>query len=589
MEINPKSVKYRLIAIKISHKITFLVLVFFFASSLIAQKDPTSFLEFQDEKRYHILNKLYNNHPLDTPFIFKLNNLVNKQGDASDKLVQYYWMTKKPMIDSLGSSEKVIQIYQDLVQKAEKINNYYLVAFYYISISFNYEMRKLHNKAFENQLYCIDALGKDPNGQYFQQSWWLHMIATQFYQFKDYPKAISLAKIASLHDGYFTPDGVWFKKVNDNLVGMSYLKSGEYDSAYTWLKKTLEYAKSRNDTVWMGIATGNIGHVFYLQGRPESAIPYYTQAIEWCRKMAIWDNVASFCNNLADCYLTTGNYTKVPNLLRESEQANAKDQSKSGYVGNQIKLYTVAEAFYRKQGNNNLAIIYTDSIRKYQKLEDEYYNINKKIRAEGEFAYQSKELQNKLLLNENELQKRTLVFGLIALLLIGGFVVFYIKRINLRKKLAEKNKEILEQQLAASKKEIMDFTHHILEKNQLIENYTQEISSLKSQEQADSPINSEAIQELKSQTILTNDDWIKFKELFENIYPKFFPYFKSNYPDLTQAEVRFLAFTKLEITPKEMASLLGVSDEAIRTLRFRLKKKLGLSHGKEIEQVVMSI
>nr|MCU0321556.1 hypothetical protein [Chitinophagaceae bacterium] len=216
-------------------------------------------------------------------------------------------------------------------------------------------------------------------------------------------------------------------------------------------------------------------------------------------------------------------------------------------------------------------------------------NINKKIKAEGEFAYQSKELQNKLLLNENELQKRTLVFGLIALLLISVFAVFYIKRINLRKKLAEKNKEILEQQLAASKKEILEFTHHILEKNQLIENYTQEINSLKNQEQTDSPIKSDAIQELKSQTILTNDDWMKFKELFENIYPKFFPYLKSNYPDLTQAEVRFLAFTKLEITPKEMASLLGVSDEAIRTLRFRLKKKLGLSHGKEIEQVVMSI
>ena len=581
--------KHRLKAIQFSHRITFLLIGFFFASSLLAQNNPSSFLEFQDEKRYHTLNKLYHDFSGDTPFIAELNKLVKKHGDKSDKLIQFYWTYKKPVIDSLGNSEKVIKIYRELVQKAENINNYYLVGFYYISISHNYQIRKLYNKAFENQLYCIDALEKDPNGRYFQQSWWLNMIATQLYQFKDYTKAISLAKIASSHDGYFTPDGVWFKKVNDNLVGMSYLKSGEYDSAYTWLKKTLDYAKSRNDKAWLGIATGNIGHVFYLQGKPESAIPYYTQAIEWCRKMAIWDNVASFCNNLADCYLSTGNYNKIQDLLRESEQANAKDRAQTGYVGNQIKLYTVAEAFYRKQGNNNLAIIYTDSIRKYQKLEEEYYNINKKIKAEGEFAYQSKELQNKLLLNENELQKRTLVFGLIALLLISGFVVFYIKRINLRKKLAEKNKEILEQQLAASKKEILDFTHHILEKNQLIENYTQEINSLKNQEQTDSPIKSDAIQELKSQTILTNDDWMKFKELFENIYPKFFPYLKSNYPDLTQAEVRFLAFTKLEITPKEMASLLGVSDEAIRTLRFRLKKKLGLSHGKEIEQVVMSI
>lgn len=38
-----------------------------------------------------------------------------------------------------------------------------------------------------------------------------------------------------------------------------------------------------------------------------------------------------------------------------------------------------------------------------------------------------------------------------------------------------------------------------------------------------------------------------------------------------------------------MASLHGVSDEAIRTLRYRIKKKLNINDTKDIDQVVANL
>ncbi|WP_430901618.1 MULTISPECIES: hypothetical protein [unclassified Paraflavitalea] len=45
----------------------------------------------------------------------------------------------------------------------------------------------------------------------------------------------------------------------------------------------------------------------------------------------------------------------------------------------------------------------------------------------------------------------------------------------------------------------------------------------------------------------------------------------------------------MNITPKEMTAMLGVSTKTIRGIRFRLKKKLGLEGGSEIERLAHDI
>ena len=81
------------------------------------------------------------------------------------------------------------------------------------------------------------------------------------------------------------------------------------------------------------------------------------------------------------------------------------------------------------------------------------------------------------------------------------------------------------------------------------------------------------LQELLQSTILTEQDWVHFRALFEKVYPYFMEEQKTLYADLTQAELRYLVLEKLQLSTQEMARMLGVSDGTIRQTRFRLRKK----------------
>jgi DNA-binding CsgD family transcriptional regulator len=99
----------------------------------------------------------------------------------------------------------------------------------------------------------------------------------------------------------------------------------------------------------------------------------------------------------------------------------------------------------------------------------------------------------------------------------------------------------------------------------------------------------ENIEHLNKVTILTEDDWTKFKNLFEQVYKGFFIRLKEKLPDLTQSEVRLVCLTKLNLDTKQMAGILGVSFATIRQSRYRMRKKLGLSEEGGIEDIIESI
>ena len=62
--------------------------------------------------------------------------------------------------------------------------------------------------------------------------------------------------------------------------------------------------------------------------------------------------------------------------------------------------------------------------------------------------------------------------------------------------------------------------------------------------------------------------------MFDKVHPNFSNNLKEKYPTITQAELRYLMFSKLQLSNKEMAASLGISLEGVRNLKFRVKQKL---------------
>ena len=60
-------------------------------------------------------------------------------------------------------------------------------------------------------------------------------------------------------------------------------------------------------------------------------------------------------------------------------------------------------------------------------------------------------------------------------------------------------------------------------------------------------------------------------------------------PQLSPADTRYIVLSKLNLTSREMASMLGVRPDAIRLYRHRLRKKLQITDDKTLEELIRSI
>ena len=77
--------------------------------------------------------------------------------------------------------------------------------------------------------------------------------------------------------------------------------------------------------------------------------------------------------------------------------------------------------------------------------------------------------------------------------------------------------------------------------------------------------------------ILTPNDWLQFRELFDKQNPKFIIQLKAQYPILTNTEIRLFLLIKAGFEATKIAAVSGVSTNSIYTSRYRLRKKLNLA------------
>jgi len=151
-------------------------------------------------------------------------------------------------------------------------------------------------------------------------------------------------------------------------------------------------------------------------------------------------------------------------------------------------------------------------------------------------------------------------------------------------------KEVIEIELKNAKITLDDYIKNMVEKNELLEQFkidVEKLKSLKTKEIDEERI--EQLEHLNKVTILTEEDWNRFKVLFEQVHKGFFIRLKEKLPNLTQAETRLICLTKLQLDTKQMAGILGVSNSTIKQSRYRLRKKLGLSEEDNISDISESI
>ena len=73
-----------------------------------------------------------------------------------------------------------------------------------------------------------------------------------------------------------------------------------------------------------------------------------------------------------------------------------------------------------------------------------------------------------------------------------------------------------------------------------------------------------------------DEDWQTYEQAFNQVHDAFFTKLKQKHPQLTTGDLRLASFLRLNLSSKEIASLLGISVRGVENKRYRLRKKLGL-------------
>jgi tetratricopeptide (TPR) repeat protein len=387
----------------------------------------------------------------------------------------------------------------------------------------------------------------------------------------------------------------------ENTLGLAYYKSGNDDSAFYYYRKTLAYAEKNGDKVWKGIASGNIGDVYLKQKNYDSARIYFERNYQYCLFGRDNDSTSTIgaLNSLAQISLETGDPNKALTQLREAELLLQPFLLRNQYY-RQARLYeTMSQAYAAK---NDLAAAY-----RYLRIAKEVADSNSrktnalqyvKIQQQLELGKQTNRINLIQAEKRSEMLKGRFLLAAVIFLVVLFFLISRHRQIKAKKdeEIRQRQQELLESEKIRVEEELRNSSHtlssyirNLQEKTALIEQFTVELENLKSAQGRGVSERVDNIQELINTTILTEQGWLEFKHLFDKVHPGFFISLKDRHPDLTESELRLLALTRLNISTKDMAGMLGISAESVRKSRYRLRKKLNLAADDGLEELMEEV
>lgn len=91
-----------------------------------------------------------------------------------------------------------------------------------------------------------------------------------------------------------------------------------------------------------------------------------------------------------------------------------------------------------------------------------------------------------------------------------------------------------------------------------------------------------------NKNISEGDSWSVFKEAFDNADKDFLKKVKLAHPSLTPNDLRLCAYLRLNLSSKEVAPLLNISVRSVEIKRYRLRKKMELSHEQGLVEYILS-
>jgi len=410
---------------------------------------------------------------------------------------------------------------------------------------------------------------------------------------KNYDEAIS----------YFNEANEESKKISKGFLGTCYEKKGEYENALEYQNESLEQFERINDTAGLSLVNENIGSIYEDLENYDLALRYFVKAYGYVKNVNN-GNEANVLNNLGDVHRKRGDYEKglfytlealdVAKKISDNHQLESahKDLSKTySLIGDYKKAFShlketerINEEIFYSQNTNQLNVLQT------------VYDTNKK------------ETKIKLLIQENETksarQDTLLVILFSACIVFGGVLLFLRKKRKGKIKIQEYEQRILKAEL--ERKEIEEenlqkeihlktaalskYSLHLSQKNKILYDISATLNKLADRKNMNTSEKLKGLAREIDFDLKHDKEWDEFVHFFSDIHPSFIKTLSDSSKDnLSPAELRLGMLLRLNLSSKEIASVLRVTPDSIRVARHRLRKKLGLDHKEELVNFLIGL
>lgn len=152
-----------------------------------------------------------------------------------------------------------------------------------------------------------------------------------------------------------------------------------------------------------------------------------------------------------------------------------------------------------------------------------------------------------------------------------------------------KNKQ-LEQELNNKNKELTNATMNIVQKNELLNALNHELQQLR--DEHGNRLKADQLQKVTKilkNAYEDNMDWHLFEQSFNETHENFFKKLKQQFPELMPNDLKLCAYLRLNMSSKEIASLLNITTRGVEIRRYRLRKKLNIATEQNLSDFLINI
>lgn len=390
--------------------------------------------------------------------------------------------------------------------------------------------------------------------------------------------------LASLVISNNQKDSLGLVEGNINL-GYIYQDLSQYDSAAYYLLKAYKISLQKGYSDQLATTLIAESELFIKMGRTDDAIAKLKNVFE----LPLHPKSAKryiVNNKLANFFFEQGEYNKAIVYAKQSYNFFIHSSMYEEAQKSAILIATIFEKTRRLDSSNfflRKALIHNDSVNV---ASNKVMFSDQRVRIETlEKDYEISQLLNQQKLNELERQ-RIKIWALVAVL--GALIIIVV--IVYQHKVVVKNNELIQLQLRSeieqNKSDLYKQTLHMVQVNNSMEAIETEIREMLSANH-DTKL-AKILSSVKTNRSLKNE-WNNFNKYFGNVHADFFEKLSKLPVELTTHEKRVCSLIKLNLSNREMATLLNIENRSVVMIKYRIKKKLSIPEETDIESYLQKL